>query len=250
MNIGILQNGAKFTLGFAAALALTLGLAACGSEADTDDAAIAPAAASGEIADGEIAIPVMGEQVDIVAFGDSLFAGYGLDNPRDSYPAKLEAALRTRGTNAAISNAGVSGDTSAAGLSRLAFVLDQLDETPDLLILELGGNDLLRNIQPAETRSNFSAMLTILREREIPVLMMGMRAPPNYGPEYQAEFDAIYADLAQEFDAELIPFWMEDIYEDASLFQSDRIHPTAEGIEALVASTVDAVSAALPEDEG
>ncbi len=239
MNIGILQKAARIALGLSAAFALS----ACGAEAPAD----APNPASNESVSEELAIPVMGEQVDIVAFGDSLFAGYGLENPGDSYPAKLERALRTRGTNAAITNAGVSGDTSAAGLSRIAFVLDQLEEKPDLFILELGGNDLLRNISPAETRSNFTQMLTILQERDIPVLLMGMRAPPNYGPEYQAEFDAIYADLAQEFDADLIPFWMEDIYEDASLFQNDRIHPTAEGIEALVASTVDAVAAVLPE---
>lgn len=91
-------------------------------------------------------------------------------------------------------------------------------------------------------------MLTVLREREIPVLLMGMRAPPNYGPEYQADFDALYGELAQEYGADLIPFWLQDIYEDASLFQNDRIHPTAEGIETLVASTLDGVAAALPED--
>ncbi len=240
MNIGNWQKATKIAFGFAAALALS----ACSSEAAVD----APAATTGEFADGELAIPVMGEQVNIVAFGDSLFAGYGLDNPADSYPAKLQAALRARGTNASITNAGVSGDTSAAGLSRLAFVLDNLDAKPDLFILELGGNDLLRNIQPSETRSNFVSMLTILRDRDIPVLLMGMRSPPNYGAAYQAEFDAIYADLAQEFDVDLIPFWLEEIYQEPSLFQSDRIHPTAEGIEELVSSTVDDIAAVLPED--
>jgi len=192
---------------------------------------------------------VMGEQVDIIAFGDSLFAGYGLENPADSYPSKLEAAMRARGINAAIVNAGVSGDTSAAGLSRLEFTLDAQEEAPEFFILELGGNDLLRGLSPEETRANFSAMLTILRDRDIPVLLMGMRAPTNYGPEFQAEFDGIYADLAAEFDTALIPFWLEDIFEDASLFQNDRIHPTAEGIEALVASTLDDVVEALPEPD-
>ena len=126
-------------------------------------------------------------------------------------------------------------------------MLDGQAEKPDLFILELGGNDLLRGIEPPETRANFETMLSVLREREIPVLLMGMRSPPNYGPEYQADFDALYGELAQQYNTALIPFWLEDIYQDPNLFQSDRIHPTAEGIEALVASTVNEVQGALPE---
>ena len=118
---------------------------------------------------------------------------------------------------------------------------------PDLVLLELGGNDMLRGIQPADTRANFEMMLEELQSRDIPVLLMGMRAPPNYGPEYQQQFDALYGELAREYDAELVPFWLESIYEDPTLFQSDRIHPTAEGIDALVADTIDEVRAALPE---
>lgn len=240
MSIGVVQKRMMAALGFPAVLAL----AACGAQAPVEQPE------TGEIADGELAIPVMGEEVSILAFGDSLFAGYGLDDAEgDSYPAKLEAALRARGINAAISNAGVSGDTSAAGRDRLAFTLDAQDEAPDFVILELGGNDLLRGLSPAETRANFEAMLTILSERDIPVLLMGMRAPANYGPEYQAEFDAIYAELAEKYGAALIPFWMDDIYQDATLFQNDRIHPTEEGIEALVASTLDQVVEALPESD-
>ena len=241
MNIGLWQK--HFRVGACAVAALAL--ASCGSEAAVE----APVEASdGAIADGELAIPVMGEEVRIVAFGDSLFAGYGLGET-EGYPERLEAALRGRGINARVIDAGVSGDTSSAGRGRLEFVLSGQEETPDLFILELGGNDLLRGIGTDETRANFEAMLTTLRQREIPVLLMGMRSPPNYGPEYQAEFDALYGELAQQFETALIPFWLEDIYEDPSLFQSDRIHPTAEGIEALVASTIDDVTAALPEDE-
>lgn len=217
-------------------------LAACGDAAD--DAAPTPEVA----ADGKAAlpaIPVMGPERRIIAFGDSLFAGYGLD-PAQSYPARLEAALRAKGVNAVIANAGVSGDTTAAGLQRLAFTLDAQGEGPDLFILELGGNDLLRGLSPEETRANLAQMLTVLREREVPVLLMGMRSPPNYGPEYQAQFDAIYRDLAKEYGAALIPFWLEDIYQEPELFQSDRIHPTAEGIERLVGSTLDEVEGALP----
>lgn len=222
--------------------AALLALAACGDAAE--DAA--PAAEVAE--DGQPAlpaIPVMGPERTIIAFGDSLFAGYNLD-PRDSYPEKLENALRAKGVNADVINAGVSGDTSAAGLQRLEFTLAAQDTPPALFILELGGNDLLRGLSPAETKANLAKMLTILRDQKVPVLIMGMRAPPNYGPEFQTEFDAIYRDLAKEYDAALIPFWLEDIYREPALFQADKIHPTADGIERLVAATIGEVEGALP----
>jgi len=237
--MGIWQKRTRLAVGFIGALAL----ASCGSQTAEEPA-------TGEIAPDETVIPVMGERVDIVAFGDSLFAGYGFADMADSYPAKLEAALRAKGINAAIVNAGVSGDTSAAGLDRLEFTLDAQEEKPEFFILELGGNDLLRGLSPAETRANFEAMLTILQKREIPVLLMGMRSPANYGPEYQAEFDAIYGEVAEQYGAAIIPFWLDSIYQDATLFQSDRIHPTEEGIEALVAATLDQVVEALPETVG
>jgi len=242
--------GLRIRLAGGMALAGALALASCDDAAETAEAV--PASGAAPVAGEETVpptVPVMGEQVDIVAFGDSLFAGYNLD-PRDAYPRKLEAALRARGINARIANAGVSGDTSAAGRNRLEFTLATQDEKPDLFILELGGNDLLRGISPAETRANFEAMLDTLQEGNVPVLLMGMRAPPNYGPQYQQQFDAMYRDLADEYDAELIPFWLEDIYQDPSLFQDDRIHPTVEGVEELVASTVEDVEEALPEDAG
>jgi len=224
---------------------LALALTACGAEAPVDEATSAPVEEA--FAQGEQAIPIMGEEVRILAFGDSLFAGYNLPEA-DGYPEKLEAALRARGTNARVIDAGVSGDTSKAGRDRLEFVLEGQSEKPDLFILELGGNDLLRGLSPEETRANFDAMLTTLTEAEIPVLIMGMRSPPNYGPEYTAEFDAIYGDMAEKYGTALIGFWLEDIYEQPQLFQSDRIHPTAEGIEALVSSTIEEVTAALPEE--
>jgi len=191
--------------------------------------------------------PIMGPERRILAFGDSLFAGYNVDTA-DSYPSKLEAALRARGVNARVANAGVSGDTTAAGLQRLQFTLDAQDEKPDLFILELGGNDLLRGIQPAETHANLGAMLLELRKRDITVLLMGMRAPPNFG-ELQADFDVLYTDLAGEYGAELVPFFLESIYDKPELIQSDRIHPTEEGIETLVGATAEAVQDALPEAE-
>lgn len=213
-------------------------LAACGSGAPPAEPAQEQAVAAEQ--------PVMGPERHVLAFGDSLFAGYNVAQD-DSYPAKLQAALRARGVNARVVNAGVSGDTSAAGRQRLAFTLDAQDPKPDLVILELGGNDLLRGLSPEETRANFVAMLDELKRRGIPVLLMGMRAPPNYGPEYQQAFDALYPALAKEYGTAFIPFWLESIYRDQSLFQQDRIHPTEEGIEALVGATVEQVAGAIPE---
>lgn len=222
--------------------ALALALAACSG--DADKAARTPETAT--TAQDELpAIPVMGPERRILAFGDSLFAGYGLD-PAQSYPARLEAALRAKGVNAKIANAGVSGDTTAAGLQRLEFTLDAQSAKPDLFILELGGNDLLRGLSPDQTKVNLGQMLDELKKRGIPVLLMGMRAPPNYGSEYQTQFDAIYHDLAKQHGAGLIPFWLEHIYREPELFQADKIHPTAEGVERLVVSTLGEVEAALP----
>ena len=220
-----------------------LSLAACGGGAED---AVVPAEAQ-EQAVAAAEQEVAGPERRILAFGDSLFAGYGLDE-QQGYPEQLEATLRARGTNARVIDAGVSGDTSAAGRQRLAFTLDAQDTPPDLVILELGGNDMLRGIQPDQTRANFSAMLEELRARQIPVLLMGMRAPPNYGTEYQQQFDALYADLAQEYGTALVPFWLESIYQDPALFLDDRIHPTAAGIAALVEDTVDDVERVLPQE--
>ncbi|MDY7099104.1 MAG: arylesterase [Pseudomonadota bacterium] len=238
----------KYLRNWAVAGLAAFALMACSENAE--DAAAVPASGAAVSGGEETAppIPVMGEEVRILAFGDSLFAGYGFEDPdTDSYPAKLESALRARGVNARVANAGVSGDTSAAGLKRLGFILDAQAQKPDLFILELGGNDLLRGLSPDQTRANFVAMLDELKERQIPVLIMGMRAPPNYGPEFQQAFDDLYGELATQYETALIPFWLEDIYQKPELFQNDRIHPTVEGVEELVASTVDGVSAALPE---
>jgi acyl-CoA thioesterase-1 len=231
----------RFWFGFGLATGLALVLAGCSNKAE------APARDSAARSE-EPALPVMGTERRILAFGDSLFAGYGLQ-PQESYPARLEAALRARGVNARVINAGVSGDTTAAGWQRLAFTLDAQETAPDLFILELGGNDLLRGLSPDETRANLARILAELKQRGIPVLVMGMRAPPNYGPDYQARFDAIYRELAREYGAALIPFWLEAIYREPELFQADRIHPTAQGIERLVAATIDAVERALPPPE-
>jgi acyl-CoA thioesterase-1 len=217
-----------------------LALAGCG-----DDQAAAPEAP--ERSAPPPAAEVSGPEIRILAFGDSLFAGYRVGR-RQSYPAQLEAALRGRGLNVRVTNAGVSGDTSAAGLQRIEFVLDGMDKRPDLAIVELGGNDLLRGISPAETRDNLAGILGELQERNVPALLMGMRAPPNLGEAFVAEYDKLYPDLAERYHAALVPFFLEAVYDKPDLIQQDRIHPTAQGIEALVAATADEVAGALPDD--
>jgi acyl-CoA thioesterase-1 len=167
-----------------------------------------------------------------------------------SYPAQLQAALRADGINARVANAGVSGDTSAAGLQRLAFTLDAQERTPELVILELGANDMLRALKPEETGANLAAMLDELKKRKIPVLLMGMRAPPNYGTEYQHAFDAIYDDLGKREGVTLVPFWLDSIYRRPELFQADHLHPTVEGIGILVGATKAEVEKALPPPTG
>jgi acyl-CoA thioesterase I len=221
-------------------IALLAIIAACSAEPE----APAPPQAEPRPAAAEVR-PVAGRERRILAFGDSLFAGYGVGK-ENSYPAQLEAALRAGGINARVVNAGVSGDTTAAGRQRLAFTLDAQAAKPDLVLLELGANDMLRGLDPNKTRANLAAMLDELARREIPVLLMGMRAPPNYGPDYQRAFDAIYAELGRRPGVKLVPFWLESIYRRPELFQADRLHPTTEGLGALVEATKDSVAGALP----
>lgn len=225
--------GLSIMLAFGAAL----GLAACGSEA--------PAPQPSESVQIPDNVPVIGSERRILAFGDSLFAGYNVKES-ESYPARLEISLRARGINARIANAGVSGDTSAAALQRLGFTLDNQPARPDLAIVELGGNDMLRGIPPAETKANIGAILKELKGRGIPVLLMGMRAPPNLGPAFREEFDRIYPDLAKEYGVALVPFFLQPVYDKPDLLQQDKIHPTPRGIEELVAATAGDVAEALP----
>ena len=219
-----------------------LALVACGEEAPVSEVQAEITAPIEEV------MPVVGEERVILGFGDSLMAGYDLAE-EEGYPERLEAVMRGRGINARVIDAGVSGDTTAAGAQRIAFVLDNLGEVPDLAIVELGGNDLLRGLPPEESRRNLEVILNALAERDIPVVLMGMRAPPNAGPQFQAMFDGMYPSLAEQYGAALVPFFMEPLAEDPSLLLPDRIHPTAEGVNAMVAATVDTVIAALPESD-
>ncbi len=194
----------------------------------------------------DASLPVMGPERHILAIGDSLFAGYGLSTPADAYPARLETALRARGINARIVNAGVSGDTSAAGAERFAFVLKSQAQLPDLVIVEFGGNDILRGLPPEQTRANLSAMLGAAKRAGVPVLLMGMLAPPNLGADFKAKFEPIYPELAKQYGASLVPFFLAAVQGKPDLVQADHIHPTAGGVDEIIAATADQVAKALP----
>lgn len=219
---------------------LALALVACGG---ADPAPVASPTATDVLAQPP-AIPVAGPEVPMLALGDSLFAGYGLRDG-ESYPARLEAALRSRGVNARITNAGVSGDTTAGGLQRLKFTLDSMAAKPAVAVISLGGNDMLRGLPPAQTRANLDAILTELRGQGITPVLMGMLAPPNLGADYRGQFDPIFPALAKKHDAVLVPFFLQPVIGKPGLIQPDRIHPTAQGIEAIVADTVDEVAGAV-----
>lgn len=221
----------------------TLALAAC------DKAQPPSPQATESILDAPPRIPVMGPERRILAFGDSLLAGYGLEDG-ESYPDRMEQALRARGVNARIANAGVSGDTTAAGLQRLDFTLKSQADKPELVIISLGGNDMLRSLPPAETRANIEAILKRLQAEKIPVVLLGMLAAPNLGRDYAAGFNPIYPQLAEKYGAVLVPFFLQPVIDKPDLLQGDHVHPTAIGIDAIVAATVDDVEDALPKQAG
>jgi acyl-CoA thioesterase-1 len=162
----------------------------------------------------------------------------------------LQAALQADGINVRVHNAGVSGDTTAAGKTRLAFVLDNLERKPDLVVLGLGGNDMLRGIKPAETKANMVAMLDELKRREIPVVLTGMIAAPNLGQDYGNAFNAIFPQLAKQYDAPLYPFFLEGVVTDGALMLPDNIHPNAKGVSRVVEGLSPLVEAALKEQGG
>lgn len=207
-----------------------------------DQPAAPPAA---KTADLTADLPVIGPQVQMLAFGDSLFTGYGLE-PGQSYPARLEAALRARGINVRISNAGVSGDTTAGALQRLAFTLNGQASPPAVVLISLGGNDMLRGLPPQQTRANLDAILTELDKRKIKAVLLGMLAAPNLGADYATKFNAIYPTLAKQHDAALVPFFLQPLIDQPQLVQADRIHPTLAGIDLMVGSTVEQVAGAVP----
>jgi acyl-CoA thioesterase I len=180
----------------------------------------------------------------VLAFGDSLTAGYGLDSGLGFAP-QLQAALRRHGIAAEVVDGGVSGDTSEAGKARLGWTLDGLSRKPDLVIVELGANDMLRGLDPSLTRANLSAILAELKRRDIKVLVAGMRGAPNLDPAYVARFEAIYPQLAQRNGAALYPFFMEGVAGQRGLIQQDGMHPTFAGVKRVVTGITPAVKQAL-----
>ena len=168
--------------------------------------------------------------INIVAFGDSLTAGYGLA-ANEAFPVQLQRALDAKGLAVNVVNAGVSGDTSAGGLSRLDW---SVPDGTDAVILELGANDALRGFDPEITRKALDTMLRRLKERKISVLLCGMVAPPNLGAEYGRAFNSIYPDLAAQTGAILYPFFLASVAADPKLNQRDGLHPTAAGVAVIV----------------
>jgi acyl-CoA thioesterase I len=186
------------------------------------------------------------ETYRIVAFGDSLMAGYQL-GPGESFPEKLESALKTRGHDVVIANAGVSGDTSSGGLSRLDWSVP--DDT-DLVILGLGANDMLRGISPEITGKNVEEMILQLKERGIDVLLAGMLAAPNLGPDYARAFNSIYPRLAEEYDLVFYPFLLQGVAAERDLLLEDGMHPNAAGIDRMVEGVLPLVERKLSTGEG
>ena len=168
--------------------------------------------------------------IQIVAFGDSLMAGYRLA-PDQAFPVRLAAKLKARGHDVAVANAGVSGDTTAAGRARLDW---SVPDTTDAVILELGANDALRGLPPDQARANLEAMIIALKAKGAEVLLAGMQAPRTYGPEYTEAFDRIFPELAAKHDLLLYPFFLDGMALDAGLNLDDGIHPNARGVDVIV----------------
>jgi acyl-CoA thioesterase I len=184
--------------------------------------------------------------IKMVVLGDSLSAGFGLAGS-DAFPAKLQKALKAKGIPVDMVNAGVSGDTSSGGRDRLDW---SVPEGTRAVIVELGANDALRGTDPAVTRAALSDIVTRLKARGIAVLLCGMFAPPNYGNDFAARFNAIYPDIAKSSGVPLYPFFLEGVAADARLNQADGMHPTAEGVEIIVNNILPTVEALLGSISG
>jgi acyl-CoA thioesterase-1 len=188
-------------------------------------------------------VPAAGgaKAVKMVVLGDSLSAGLGLPAPA-AFPVRLQKALKEKGIDVDMINAGVSGDTSSGGRDRLDW---SVPEGTEAVIVELGANDALRGVDPAVTRAALSDIISRLKARRVAVLLCGMLAPPNYGHDYADRFNAIYPELAKSFDVPLYPFFLDGVAADAKLNQADGIHPTAEGVEIIVHKILPSVEALI-----
>lgn len=185
-------------------------------------------------------------QVEIVAFGDSLTAGYGV-GPGESFPEQLEAALRARGQDVTVANAGVSGDTASDGLARLEW---SIPAEADIVIVELGSNDALRGIDPAVTRKALSEILAKLGGRGQSALLAGALAPPNLGDAYAEKFNPIYPELAAEHGVPLYRFFLDGVAADPKLNQPDGMHPNAEGVAKIVEAMLPDIEALVKKAAG
>ncbi len=195
---------------------------------------------------GQGSMAVTAKPVKMVVLGDSLSAGYGLPAGA-AFPVRLQKALDTKEIKVDMINAGVSGDTASGGRDRLDW---SVPEGTEAVIVELGANDALRGTDPAVTRAALSDILTRLKARGVAVLLCGMVAPPNYGSDYAARFNAIYPELAKSFGVPLYPFFLEGVAADARLNQADGMHPTAEGVDVVVKNILPTVEAFLGKLSG
>ena len=199
------------------------------------------AAALLSIASPALASP---ERPLVLAFGDSLTAGYQLE-PGLGFAPQLQATLRRHGIAARVADGGVSGDTTAAGRARLGWTLDGLGEKPDLVIVELGANDMLRSVNPAETERNLDAILAELKRRGIPVLLAGMRSIRNADPAFRQRFEAIYPALAAKYEVPLYPFFLDGVALVEGRSLPDGLHPNFRGVKEITSRIVGPVKAAL-----
>jgi acyl-CoA thioesterase-1 len=190
---------------------------------------------------GAARVGLAGPPIRILAFGDSLVHGYGLA-AGESFPTRLESALRSRGYPVEVINGGNSGDTTAAGRARLDWALAA---DPDLVLVELGANDGLRGIEPSDTYRNLDHILSRLGDEGLGVLFTGMRAPRNFGEDYVAEFDAVFPRLAEKHDVVFYPFFLDGVALDPRLNQADGIHPNAAGVGVIVERIVPALEPLL-----
>ena len=193
---------------------------------------------------GLTAMPASATAPLVWAFGDSLTAGYGLA-PADGFTNQLERALRKAGVSATVRNGGISGDTAAQGRARLLWGLRGLGARPDLVIVELGANDMLRGLPPTQAAANLDIIVAALAQRHIRVLIAGMKASPNLGPDYRQAFDTIYPRLAKRYGISLYPFFLDGVAGRRALIQADGLHPNATGVAIIVSRMLPFVRAAL-----
>ena len=188
--------------------------------------------------------PVPAAQQKLMVYGDSLVAGYGL-SAGEGFPEQLQRALTAAGRDVKVLNAGVSGDTSAGGLARLDWALS---DQPDAVMIILGGNDLLRGLDPQQTRENLQQILTRLQAQNIKILLCGMLAPVNLGPAYRQQFDLIYPELADRFDASFYPFFLQGVALNPKFNQPDGLHPNKAGVAVITQSVLPVVLSVLDKD--